>query len=265
MKKSNFGFAISILIGLLVGALPIAATTLDITTTDFVSGGQIKSGTFLTMSSEIESWANGNVGTDNISDSGLTYNFFGAKSINSGHIANVGANTLDSGAINSDSMIAFNTISTLKIISSTDTQQNWRKQANGLYIGNGDDTRYIWNTNMSGDSVSGYMWTGDTINFHITRVEIWYAGTGTANPWLITDIMQDSGCFAPTATTIAWVGEATGAIFGPGWDASGNLKPAFVYTADSSAFIINNNSDAAGGTLNPNNTEYVYYWTATGY
>ena len=82
MNKSVIGLAILMVVLLSVPAFALdPSEVLDITTTDFVSGGQIKSGTFLTMIAELEAWANDN------GDSEWTFNFFGAQSVNTGHLA----------------------------------------------------------------------------------------------------------------------------------------------------------------------------------
>jgi len=255
-------FIVAVMMVLMTTGVAMAAdieATLDITFNP-QAGDPIRSADLRQTWAEIEAWANASA------DSTLIWSALAAASINSTHLAPgaVTSNAIDSGAINADTMIAFNAISTSKFISTTDTRSNWMQSISGFYWGNGADSRLIHNTFYVGPNDSDS--SGEKIGFTITMIEV-YVDTNLASissPVWTTDILMDTMVYTSRPSNLDIYTPSSTSLFRGYGDGTGGVLPLFVNSNDSSGFYVNNSWGWAG-TYSLNSPNERYMWKAWGY
>ena len=178
----------------------------------------------------------------------------------------VGSYAMDSGAISSDTMFApAFTFPTSRLVSQSDTSQNFVKMVNGRYLGDGTDTRTIYCTQQCAGHVQG----GAKINFTVTRVVV-YSNYHATSPggsdgsfFLAMDCLPDSVIVSTSNEAPSYEEYfSMVALNGSGLTWDPGTYATLVNNSDSHGFRVRDNT---GGLTTANSAGYLYMWTAWGY
>jgi len=242
-----------------IGGLAIAAPYVPPKT--FAPGDPILSSDFNTMNSTLAASIN-NITAAQITDSTITSGKVSA-SFFSGAVK-YSNNAIDSGAIAFDTQFHPSwSLPTARLVSSTDSAQNFTKMISGYYIGDGTDMRIIYNTRMVGPNKQSA--SGVNIPFTVTRVEVktaWGVNDGNyqyATCATLYDGLSDSFVVIQDYSNEYMRAEAlnTSGFY------HGNGIPAIYNSSDSHGFRVSSSWATNGSYANLNGIYYVF--TAWGY